>query len=122
VNARAFIISAGLFLAAPAVAAESEQPKRSSSNAPEFIIEPYLENGEVKGYTVSKFRQGSQISKLGFREGDVIQRVNGEKVDSSEKAVELHSMIKNQTAADVKIDILRQKKTKTIVLNTQKAD
>jgi type II secretory pathway component PulC len=95
--------------------------KGGASNAPEFHITPYLENGDVKGYTVSRFRSGSLVAKWGFREGDVIRRINGEPVTSPEKAVETYNLLRKNATMPMQVEILRGGKTKTLALNQAEA-
>jgi type II secretory pathway component PulC len=115
------IIALALLSSITALASDPAPAKKTSARAksgqPEFLLEPYLENGEMKGYSLTRFRPGSIVLKLGLREGDVIQRINGERVETSEQAVDFYNMIRESSAAEVKVQILRQKKKKTLVLN-----
>jgi type II secretory pathway component PulC len=107
-------------LTAPASMAADSPPSKKSSQ-PEFVIAPYLENGELKGYSISRFRRGSVVTKLGFQEGDIIQTINGEKLETPEKAVDFYNLVRNQSTAEMKVQILRQKKRKTLVMNRASA-
>jgi general secretion pathway protein C len=69
--------------------------------------QPVIRNGRIAGIKVAKMegRPGKLLKKLGFKKNDVIQRVNGEKVDSIEKAMSLWTQLRNKRR--VKFTILR---------------
>lgn len=62
--------------------------------------------GEIEGFKFLSIQPGSIYTQLGFQNGDVIKSVNGEKIDSPAKAMELFQALKNsdniriQTARD----------------------
>jgi general secretion pathway protein C len=62
-------------------------------------------NGEIDGFKFLSIQPGSIYSQLGFQNGDTIKGVNGEKVDSPAKAMELYNALK--TSNNIKITIER---------------
>ncbi|MFB6357318.1 MAG: PDZ domain-containing protein [bacterium] len=66
---------------------------------------PYLENGKIIGFKIKDMRgePGKLLKKLGFREGDVITRINGNKVNSVNRAMTLWTQLRNQTEFDILI-------------------
>jgi general secretion pathway protein C len=50
---------------------------------------PNMKNGEFNGFKLYAIRSTSLFSQIGMKNGDILQTVNGEKVDSLEKAMGL---------------------------------
>jgi len=78
-------------------------------------IQPELykdESGKVTGITASNIESIPLAKKLDIREGDVLQSVNGESIDSQEKILELVNKYRN--ANMVRIGILRNGKPVTV--------
>lgn len=67
--------------------------------------------GEINGFRVLDMQPGSIYEQLGLQRMDVIKGVNGEPVDSIQKAMELYNTLKNGT--QVKMQIERGGKTDT---------
>ncbi|MEA2047187.1 MAG: PDZ domain-containing protein [Campylobacterota bacterium] len=49
----------------------------------------------LKGFSISFIRKGSPFEKLGLKRGDVIQTVNGQKIDSEKAAFDIYKDIGN---------------------------
>lgn len=69
-------------------------------------------NGQVEGFKVVDIQEGSIFEQLGIRKGDVIKGVNGERLDSVSKAIELYNRLRTESSIDVDID--RGGKTETL--------
>lgn len=67
--------------------------------------------GAINGYRVLDMQPGSIYEQLGLQRMDVIKGVNGEAVDSVQKAMEMYNTLKNGN--QVKIQIERGGKTDT---------
>ena len=52
-------------------------------------IKPYFESGRCVGFQLSSIRNGSLVERIGLKEGDIIETVNGVKVDDPLKALQL---------------------------------
>jgi type II secretory pathway component PulC len=50
---------------------------------------PNMKNGEFNGFKLYAIRSTSVFSQIGMKNGDILQTVNGEKIDSLEKAMGL---------------------------------
>jgi len=61
-------------------------------------------NGEIVGFKFLSIQPGSIYSQLGFQNGDTIKGVNGEKVDSPAKAMELYNALKTSNAIKITIE------------------
>ncbi len=52
-------------------------------------------DGQANGFRIMDIQPGSIYERLGLKQGDVIKSVNGEKVDSPQKAMELYNALKS---------------------------
>ena len=62
-------------------------------------------NGEIEGFKFISIQPGSVYTALGFQNGDTIKGVNGEKIDSAQKAMEAFNKLKD--APTIKISLER---------------
>lgn len=60
--------------------------------------------GEVIGYRIVDFQPNSIFSQLGIQRMDLIKSVNGEPVDTPQKAMELFNMFKNSNNIKMSVD------------------
>ncbi|MGB6409712.1 MAG: type II secretion system protein GspC [Candidatus Deferrimicrobiaceae bacterium] len=75
-------------------------------------IIPYFEANKSAGYRLAAMRPGSTFAQLGFRGGDIIQRVNDVELTSPEKMYTIFQNLKDEKV--VTVDILRQGKKNTL--------
>ncbi|MCB9073500.1 MAG: PDZ domain-containing protein [Bdellovibrionaceae bacterium] len=61
-------------------------------------------DGLVRGYKLVEIQPGSIYEKLGLRLGDVITGVNGESINSPQKALELYQALKSSNDIKLAID------------------
>ncbi len=73
--------------------------------------------GEVIGYRIVDFQPNSIFSQLGIQRMDLIKTVNGESVDTPQKAMELFNMFKS--SPNVKLTVDRGGSTETLDYNIQ---
>jgi general secretion pathway protein C len=66
---------------------------------------PVLRDGKATGYKLFNIRPGSLFERLGLRNGDVVQRINGNELDNPGKAVGLLDEI--QSMEEIRMDFLR---------------
>ncbi len=69
---------------------------------------PYVapgSGGEVSGFKIVAMKSGSIYEKLGLKRGDIIKGVNGEPVDTPQKAMELYQALKS--ADDIQLEVTR---------------
>ena len=66
-------------------------------------VEPSFVNGEHIGYKIRAIDKGSLYEKLGLKNNDVIQQINGKNIDSPEKAFGLLKMLRNEREINLKI-------------------
>ena len=75
-------------------------------------IIPNYRNGKYDGFRLVGVRPNSLYAALGIRSGDIVQRVNGQDLNSPNKALELFNQL--QTASTINVDIIRYGKKVTL--------
>jgi general secretion pathway protein C len=60
--------------------------------------------GEINGFRLLDMQEGSIFGQLGLNRMDVVKTVNGEKIDSIQKAMEVFNMMKNSNAINLGIE------------------
>ena len=75
-------------------------------------VQPFFEKGKPSGFLISSVRRGSFVERLGARSGDIIRQINGERVDSVQKAFKLYNAFKNNNS--VQVTITRQGRPHTL--------
>ena len=75
-------------------------------------IIPYIVNNKNQGYRIFSIRPNSIYTKIGLKNGDVIQRVNGIELASPEKAYALFQQLKDEPK--VSLDLLRRGQKSTL--------
>lgn len=64
-------------------------------------------NGKVTGYQFVSIEKESLIRKVGFKEDDILQEVQGENVSSPEKAMQIYQALSEAKTERVRFDFLR---------------
>ena len=75
-------------------------------------IIPYFEGNKSAGYRLAALRPGSAFEQLGFKAGDIIQRVNAVELNSPEKMYTIFQNLKDEKR--VTVDVLRQGQRNTL--------
>lgn len=75
-------------------------------------IRPFMEGRNPAGFLVSNIKPGSLFSKMGLRNGDVIQGVNGENITTPDQAIELYESLMEGGTID--LDIKRGRRTQKL--------
>lgn len=81
------------------------------------LVSPFYENGEFKGYRVTRMKDSSPLKKLGFQTGDTITRINGSDLKSPEILFNMLSQIDDITA--ISVDMIRNAEKKTLFVEIQ---
>ena len=71
-------------------------------------IVPNYKNGQAAGFRIFSIKPNSLFSAINLKDGDVVQHINGEALDSPEKLLELYSKVKS--APKFRIDVERRGK------------
>lgn len=88
----------------------------AAANANEILtqlrIKPHFVNEISEGYWIGNIQPGSIVEEMGFRNGDIIKKINGEAVDSPEKILQVYQEI--QKTGAVVVDVERDSRTETL--------
>ena len=77
----------------------------------EARVVPHYKDNQYQGFKLVGVRPGSLYRAIGIRSGDVITAVNGNKIDSPNKALELFEQLKSSSQISVEIERRGQPKT-----------
>jgi len=75
-------------------------------------IRPHFKDGQSDGLSVSRIKGGSVFSKLGLRNGDVVQKINGEPINSPDEVLALYEKLKS--GSRVSLEVTRKGEPKTM--------
>jgi general secretion pathway protein C len=89
-----------------------QDPKRLMQSA--RIVPVAERDGRVSGLRIFGVRPGAELDQLGFRNGDIVQRVNELEVTTPENALEAYRVVRN--AKELRIDMVRQGRPLRLVL------
>lgn len=78
-------------------------------------IVPYIENGKPQGFQLLDIVPGSIVSKVGLKNGDVVERVNGKAIHSPEDAMKLFSTL--ESGKGVSLTVKRKGELATILVD-----
>ncbi len=95
---------------------DEETVTQLTGNINQFMTQvriiPFFEGNQSAGYRIAAMRPGSAFDQLGFRGGDIIQRVNNVELTSPEKMYTIFQNLKDEKR--VTVDILRQGQKSTL--------
>ncbi len=75
-------------------------------------IRPHFKDGQSDGLSVSRIKGGSIFSKLGLRNGDIVQKINGEPINSPDEVLALYEKLKS--GSRVSLEVTRKGEPKTM--------
>jgi general secretion pathway protein C len=75
-------------------------------------IRPFMEGRRPAGFLVSNIKPGSLFSKMGLRNGDVIQGVNGESITTPDQAIELYESL--MEGGEIALEIKRGRRKQNL--------
>ncbi len=78
-------------------------------------IIPYMEKGKAKGFQLLDIVPESIVSRVGLKNGDVIERVNGKAIRTPQDAMQFFSML--QSGRGVTLDVKRKDQHATISID-----
>jgi len=69
----------------------------------EVRIRPHFKDGQSDGLSVSRIKGGSIFSKLGLRNGDIVQQINGEPINSPDEVLALYEKLKSGSRLSLEV-------------------
>lgn len=75
-------------------------------------VNPYFEGGRMAGFRVSQIDKDSLADRLGVQDGDIIKQVDGQPINSIEKAIQVYKRVRNKQA--VSVDVQRDGQMTTL--------
>jgi len=88
---------------------------KSLENMNELIsqvrVRPHYKDGEADGLMLSQVRPNSFFSKMGLRNGDIIQGVDGDPITSPDEIMDLYEELKEGSSVSLQIGRRGQNKT-----------
>ena len=76
-------------------------------------IRPHFKDGESDGLSVANIKAGSIFSKLGLKDGDIIQGVNGQVIDGPDDVLQLYADMESES--HISLELTR--KGEPIIIN-----
>jgi general secretion pathway protein C len=89
----------------------NEKLKDVTTLGKQVRIVPNYRGGKYEGFRMIGMGGGSLFSDIGFLNGDIVQAINGERIDSPNKALALYEALKNKARLTVLIERDGQPKT-----------
>jgi general secretion pathway protein C len=77
----------------------------------EVRVRPHYKDGQPDGLAISRIKPGSFFSKLGLRDGDVVQEVDGTGIQSPDDILGLYQKLKSGSEVGLQIDRKGQQET-----------
>jgi general secretion pathway protein C len=74
-------------------------------------IQPHYKDGNSDGLAISRIKRGSIFSKLGLRNGDIVQEINGSSLTSPEDILSMYEKLKSGDQTSLEITRRGRKKT-----------
>jgi len=74
-------------------------------------IQPHYKDGNSDGLAISRIKRGSIFSKLGLRNGDVVQEINGSSLTSPEDILSMYEKLKSGDQTSLQITRRGRQKT-----------
>lgn len=88
------------------IASPSELPRQ-------MRIIPSIKDGVIRGLKLYGIRSGSLPSLLGYKNGDLILRVNGQSLTTTEATMEIYSRLRRTDTLSVELERKGERMTKT---------
>ncbi|CAG0943041.1 Type II secretion system protein C [Gammaproteobacteria bacterium] len=99
----------------PATPSMQEAVSQNAATITEIIRpQPFMPNGELKGYRVYPGRNREQFVALGLKPGDLVTEINGMALNNPAQAMETFRSLANTTQVTVTVDRDGQSQTLTL--------
>ena len=78
---------------------------------------PYLEGGQIKGFTVTQIVPDSVYSKLGLKNGDVVSNINGIELNDAARAIQTLNSLRSESK--IELEVIRDGQPVNLKVNVQ---
>jgi general secretion pathway protein C len=78
----------------------------------EVRIRPHFKDGKSDGLSITRIKPGSVFTKLGLRNGDVVQKINDKEITSPDDVLALYDKLKS--GSSVSVQIARRNRQRTL--------
>ena len=89
--------------------------EKSLKNVNELLtqvrIRPHFKDGRADGLSITRIRRGSIFAKLGLRNGDIVQGINGRPIASPDDVLALYEQLKSGSSMSMQISRRNQQRT-----------
>lgn len=92
-----------------------EQLKNLDELGKQARVVPNYKDGKYEGFKLVGVRPGSLYRSIGIRSGDVVKSINGQDINSPNKAMQLFRKLKNSN--DIRLNLDRRGQTKQLKYN-----
>jgi general secretion pathway protein C len=74
-------------------------------------VRPHFKDGQPDGLSISRIKKGSFFSKLGLRDGDIIQAIDNKEIESPDDIMDLYKKLQSGSSVGVQVDRRGQRQT-----------
>lgn len=68
------------------------------------LAQPFTVGNQIEGFRITRIQPDSVYEKLGLEDGDIIKAINGDKLDSPQKGMQLFSTLRDQKRISIDIE------------------
>ncbi len=102
-------------ISASSYAISRDDVMQNVQNMSQFLtqlrVRPHFQNGQPSGFLVSNIRQGSFVSQLGLRNGDIIKSVNGQSMDRPDQLFQAYQQLQDENMIQLEVERKGQRET-----------
>lgn len=73
---------------------------------------PHFEGGKATGFRLFQIRQGSLFEKIGLKNGDVIQKINGQELSDPSRALSMLQELRGES--ELTVELVRNRQPQTL--------
>jgi type II secretion system protein C len=81
----------------------ADKLRYAASMIPKADVKPHIIDGQVEGLRIAGLEDIQGAEDLGLKNGDVIRAVNGQRLDSKQKAYQISRKVRSQTAMNIEL-------------------
>ncbi|HRX15389.1 MAG TPA: type II secretion system protein N [Spirochaetota bacterium] len=82
-----------------------------------LVVSPYRKDGQIVGYRLKRVSSQNMLYKYGMRSGDILQKINGHQITSTQKLFELWQTIPEESKVIIEINRRGNDETLEFIIN-----